>query len=132
MLSQRKIPMNAKPISATSLFAPNIRPPRFANWQAGADIHSGVRNGNHLGAVESLQGERQPTPGLDPKEHRQRYAAHCGNGSRGAIAGLIEAVRCAFGVSPDRAWMKYVVARREALTRKAEQIFDVKPDAGDA
>lgn len=124
--------MNAKPLPASSLYIPVGGPASFANWQAGADIHNGARNGNHLGALEGIQGKRQPTPGLDPKEHRQRYAAHCGYGPRRAIAGFVEAVRCALGISPDRAWMNYVVSRREALTRKAEQIFDIKSDAGDA
>jgi len=124
--------MNAKPISAASVFLPVGGPATVTHWQAGADIHRGVRNGNHLGAVEGLPGERQPAPGLDPKEHRQRYAADCRHGSRGAIAGLIEAFRCALGISPDRAWMNYVVGRRDALTRKAEEIFSVKSDAGDA
>jgi hypothetical protein len=124
--------MNAKSLSATSLPLSVGGHASFANWQAGANIHSGARNGNHLDLVESLPGKRQPASGLDPENNLERYEANNCNGARGAIAGLAEAFRCALGISKDRRWINYVMERRRAVTKKAQELFNEQSDAGDA
>jgi len=124
--------MNAKHLPAISLFLPAGGAAPVANWTVRTDIHSGTGDGNHLDFVEGISGKGQSASRPNPEDHNQRYEADSCNGTRGAIAGLAEAFRCALGISKDRQWMDYVMERRQAITMKAEAIFDVQSNAGDA
>jgi hypothetical protein len=93
-------------------FTISNRPSPIAVWQSGAGEHDSPAIGNRSDLVASVPGKGPPATRPDQKDHRLRCQAV---GARSAFAGIIEALRCAFGKSKDRAFGNYVMHRRDEI-----------------
>lgn len=95
----------------------------IAVWQSGTGEHDCHAVGNRRDLVESVPGEGPTASGPNQKDYRIRCKAIIGNGARGTLAGLIEAVKCALGKSTDGLFSEYVLQRRKEIQDHCEVVL---------
>ena len=104
-------------------FTISNRPASITAWAAGASVNGRATHDDLRDPVEGVSGEGPPASGPNQEDYRVRCQAIIGNGARGTLAGLVEALRCAFGKSKDRAFGNYVMQRRKQIQDHCEVVL---------